>query len=146
MAMQKTKAKAIPAPKSVCAAPVKTAKKIDPKAEKGRNKTHPEATIPSVTKGNHSLTHYLIVRDTAAAMDFYAKTLGAKENGAHLDGCTLPDAMTVLSRITPKTISSCRSRKLCIVAGVLDFRRGKWARCQRGPVGVIAPRSQPVRR
>lgn len=80
MATKKAKATSKPAAKSARADPAKAAKKTAPKAAK---KAEPKRTantkVPPIPKGYHSLTPYLIVRDTAAAMDFYAKAFGAKE-------------------------------------------------------------------
>lgn len=80
MATKKAKTKAKPAVKSARATPAKAAKKTAPKAaKKAAPKRAAKAKVPPIPKGYHSLTPYLIVRDTAAAMDFYAKAFGAKE-------------------------------------------------------------------
>lgn len=80
MATKKAKTKAKPAAKSARAVPAKAGKKTAPKAaKKAAPKRATKAKVPPIPKGYHSLTPYLIVRDTAAAMDFYAKAFGAKE-------------------------------------------------------------------
>jgi uncharacterized glyoxalase superfamily protein PhnB len=41
------------------------------------------ATVKAIPEGFHTLTPHLVIRDCPAALDFYAKALGAKEIARH---------------------------------------------------------------
>jgi PhnB protein len=72
MASKKTSSQA----KKPAAAPAKkAAAKAKPAAKKAKSKRK----VAAIPKGFRSLTPYLIVRNAAAALGFYAKAFGAKE-------------------------------------------------------------------
>jgi len=78
--VKKASKKTAPAKKSAKKVSKKVTKKAAPKAKASARKKS-TAKVSFIPKGYHTATPYLIIRNAAAAIDFYKAAFGAKEIG-----------------------------------------------------------------